>query len=305
MTQASLIAYIVIATKGRGEELKVLSHYLSHQTVAPERIIFVGTEESDFGGLKSTNNNSSMEYLLSPIAGSSRQRNIGLERVLEIHGNNDNFIILYFDDDFRPKPNWVERALECFSQQDIAGLTGQVLADGIHGLGVSEEDAKHYLSGAYEPNAHWTDKFHDRQVENAYGCNMAFSAEVCRDLRFDETLPAYGWLEDKDYSLRSKKYGLVICTTQCQGVHLGTKRGRVSETKFGYSQIANPIYLMRKGSLPPFDALELALGNFIANHVKAFFSESWIDRKGRVKGNWIAILDLFKRKLSPLRINDL
>ena len=33
-----------------------------------------------------------------------------------------------------------------------------------------------------------------------------------------------------------------------RGVHLGNKRGRVSGLRFGYSQIANPIYLLQKGT---------------------------------------------------------
>jgi hypothetical protein len=49
-------------------------------------------------------------------------------------------------------------------------------------------------------------------------------------------------------------------------------------------------------------ALQLMSRNFIANHAKAFFPEPWMDRVGRVKGNWVALWDLVTGKLDPERI---
>ncbi len=304
MTAAALKAYIVVATKGRPDDVAILHDCLLTQTVQPEHIIFVGTEQDDFGAAHPAHEGQITTFLICDRPGLTSQRNIGLDYILDKQGPENNFIIIYFDDDFRPHKDWVEKALICFTEHDIVGLTGEVLADGINSWGISEEHAQKYLKGELSPMSHWTARYHNKEPESAYGCNMAYSALVSRALRFDEMLPAYGWLEDKDYSLFSKRLGSLRCDTACKGVHLGTKRGRVSGVKFGYSQIANPLYLSKKGSLPFTDAISFVLTNMGANHVKSLFPESWVDRRGRVKGNWIAIFDLIKGCLSPLRIND-
>lgn len=302
----SLKPYVVVATKGRPNDVAVVHSALQGQTVSPERIIFVGTEPNDFGAANSENANANTEFLISERPGLTIQRNVGINRVLEIQKNCDNFVIVYFDDDFRPGKNWLKHAVKSFSDPDIAGITGSIIADGAIGSGISEDTAGKYLRDEMQPDKkHWIAKFHDLEIDSAYGCNMAFSAEVSRNVRFDETLPAYGWLEDRDYSVSARQYGSLQCLSLCRGVHLGTKSGRVPGKKFGYSQISNPLYLKRKGTMGWKDVLILMPRNMLINHLKILFPEPWVDRRGRALGNWIAIVDLLRRRLSPTRINEL
>jgi hypothetical protein len=86
-----------------------------------------------------------------------------------------------------------------------------------------------------------------------YGCNMAPRLVPLHrhSLRFDEDLPLYGWLDDVDLCRRLSAYGRIVKNWNMIGVHLGTKRGRTAGIRLGYSQIANPIYLRRKGTLRP------------------------------------------------------
>ncbi len=49
-----------------------------------------------------------------------------------------------------------------------------------------------------------------------------------------------------DFSRLVARYGQVVSAKQLEGVHLGTKVGRSPGVRLGYSQIANPVYLMRK-----------------------------------------------------------
>ena len=67
-------------------------------------------------------------------------------------------------------------------------------------------------------------------------------------LTFDEQLPLYGWLEDVDFSRRVAGYGRVVKVSAARGVHLGVKAARQRGVQLGYSQVANPVYLMRKGT---------------------------------------------------------
>jgi hypothetical protein len=86
------------------------------------------------------------------------------------------------------------------------------------------------------------------------------------------------------------------------GVHLGAKRGRTSGLRFGYSQIANPWYLARKRTLRIDRALIQAGRNVGANVLHLARPEPWIDRRGRLLGNGLAMLDLLRGRLRPDRI---
>src|SRR5690606_25023936 len=77
---------------------------------------------------------------------------------------------------------------------------------------------------------------------NGYGCNMAIRMAPVRehDIRFDENLPFYAWLEDVDFSRQLVPFGRIVRADQLRGVHLGTKKaGRSPGKRLGYSQVAN------------------------------------------------------------------
>jgi hypothetical protein len=42
--------------------------------------------------------------------------------------------------------------------------------------------------------------------------------------------------------------------------------------------------------------------NIVANHLRAPFAEPWIDRLGRLKGNWLALRDLMLSRIHPGRV---
>jgi hypothetical protein len=73
----------------------------------------------------------------------------------------------------------------------------------------------------------------------------------------------------------------------------------------GYSQIANPLYLVRKGTVPPRFAFNLALRNLVANAVKSPRPEPNVDRFGRLRGNLIALVDIARGRSHPRRALEL
>ena len=71
-------------------------------------------------------------------------------------------------------------------------------------------------------------------------------------LRFDEGLPLYGWQEDIDFAARVARQGGALARTDAfAGVHCGVKTARSRGLPIGYSQVANPLYLVRKGTMRP------------------------------------------------------
>ena len=142
-------------------------------------------------------------------------------------------------------------------------------------------------------------------VRYAYGCNMVFRASAISDVRFDENLPLYSWQEDVDFAARILPHGRMVKTSAFFGVHRGVAGSRTSGFQFGYSQIVNPIYLLRKGTMRPSHVARLVLKNLIANHLKAFRPEWHVDRIGRVRGNWRGILDSLQGRGDPRRVTEL
>jgi GT2 family glycosyltransferase len=124
-------------------------------------------------------------------------------------------------------------------------------------------------------------------------------------LRFDENLPLYGWAEDVDFCRQLAAHGSVVENARMAGVHLGVKGGRTSGVRFGYSQIANPYYLWRKGTTHPSGALRQVARNVLSNFMKSIRPEPWIDRRGRAFGNVLGFADLLRGRLHPRRILEL
>jgi GT2 family glycosyltransferase len=213
-------------------------------------------------------------------------------------------IVVFFDDDFFPDPAYLAQLDDIFlGNLDVVAATGFLLADGINGPGLSIHQAIDILNNASKAAVGRADLV---DVHGAYGCNMAFRMRTVRDhgVLFDENLPLYGWQEDTDFSRRLGRYGRIVKSQAIQGVHLGVKAGRISGIRIGYSQIANPIYLVQKGSMEWSYAINRMWRNLIANLVRSLFPEPWVDRKGRLKGNLMALADIVLGRISPRRITD-
>lgn len=236
--------------------------------------------------------------VITGFKGLTFQRN----RMIELLQPND--IMLFLDDDFLMSSDFLRQTLRLFAMHpDLSVLTGTVLADGIGGPGFSHEEGLHHLRTL--ETAPRQDTLDD--IYNGYGCNFAFRARLAltHDIRFDEALPLYSWLEDVDFSRCLARYGRVVKAGALTGVHLGTKTGRSRGVPLGYSQIANPVYLMRKGTMSLAFAARIILRNIAANTVKSFKPEPWVDRRGRLKGNGMAVWDILRGRMTPGRVLDL
>jgi len=287
---------VVVASLGRPKELGQLSQHLAKQSRQPDQVIFSVVSENDLPERHFLYPNS--EVIFSP-KGSCVQRNRAIDLSME------STLTIFMDDDYVPTSTMIEDVIEFFNiNKDCIGVTGHLIADGVNSPGISYEKAVE-LVDAFENNGaeiYTTTK----TLRGLYGCNMAFKTSAIKHVRFDENLPLYGWQEDIDFAANAMKGGgLLAKTNQFSGVHRGAKGGRTSGVRLGYSQVANPIYLSRKGTMRFGFAIKILLKNMVANHLKAVRPEPWVDRIGRIKGNWLAVCDLIKGKSSPSRILDL
>ncbi len=283
-----------IPTVGRAPVLRETLLALDHQTRQADKIIVCGTRPADVEGVADV---LPAAELLFCEPGLPRQRNA----ILAAAASAD--IVVFFDDDFLPDIHYlaeVERLMD--SEKDIALVTGRVLADGIGGPGLSADEGQAILERAD------TTAKSVRAVFSGYGCNMAVRTEPMRThkLRFDERLPLYGWQEDVDLSRRLAAFGRVVLAESACGVHLGVKLGRGSGVRLGYSQIANPLYLVGKRCGYPIGrALKHVLRNVAMNIMRLTWPEPYVDRRGRLRGNILAVRDLVTGRMIPERILDL
>ena len=257
---------VVIATYGRQALLDRTLRLLEGQRRLPNAVIVSAPDESHIGKRDGT---------AFPLAftfgarGSCAQRNKAIDAAL---GFSD--VITFFDDDFLPAADYLEvleAALEAHPHWAV--LRGEAIADGAMGAGFSFDEGlmllrKEELQRSLRP---LEERFADHV--GGYGCNMSVRAACVGQTRFDERLPLYGWQEDIDFTSRLGAKGRVMGMNTLYGVHLGTKSGRVSGVRFGYSQLINPIYLVRKGTMPASFALNLIWRNIAANTVKSFWPE--------------------------------
>ena len=86
---------------------------------------------------------------------------------------------------------------------------------------------------------------------------------------------------------------------------MGTKSGRSSGIPIGYSQIANPLFLMNKGTLSLSFTTMQVFRNVAANVRNWAFPEPWVDRRGRLRGNLLAFRDLLLGRMHPNNILNL
>lgn len=287
-----------LATSGRAPILKALIEELGRQSLKPSRIVVCYRKASDIDGVDASIVPGIDLVLLQGERGLPAQRNVILD-----HVDADADVVLFLDDDFFPHPDYIRNMLEVFqSDSTVAGITGKVLDDGAVGPGLTVHYALERIK-----REHPVSPGSVVDVFNTYGCNMAFRMDVVRHIgaRFDERLPLYAWYEDIDFSRRLLPYGRIVRADAAQGVHLGSKSGKTSGVRLGYSQIANPFYLAFKGSYQWKRAFKSAGRHTLINGAKSFRPEAWVDRKGRMKGNWIAWRDVLRGQLKPERILDL
>lgn len=285
---------VVVASRGRPQELGDLYGCLQAQTRPPAQLVLSVTDRSD---LPDDAERWEADLVFGP-AGSCKQRNRALDNI-----RPDIDVIAFFDDDYVPREDALELCIDLFrDHSEVVGANGHLVADGINGPGISFEEARRLLAESATAS---NGPAKLRSADGLYGCNMAFRATAVGGIRFDECLPLNGWQEDIDFSALVGRKGVLVQGGAFVGVHRGVKGARVSGRRFGYSQIVNPAYLARKGTMKPAYALKIGVKNVVANAIRSFAPEPWADRRGRLIGNVLGLSALIRGRGDPRLILDL
>jgi GT2 family glycosyltransferase len=232
--------------------------------------------------------------VVTGVRGLAAQRNAGLDAV------DGADVVAFFDDDAVPRADYLSQAVRfLLAHPQVLGLTGRVLLDGATTGEIDHARTATALarSTAEPPSGGWC------TTRELYGCNFVVRAAAATQLRFDERLPLYSWLEDHDFARRLMRLGPLAKVDDCVVVHRGASSGgRQAHERLGYSQVMNPYYLVRKGSFPVWLAAQQIFRPAAKNVVLSAAGPSAGWRRERLRGNGKALGDIVRGRVTPERI---
>jgi len=231
--------------------------------------------------------------VLDGVRGLTRQRNAALRLV-------DSKFVLFLDDDVELAPAYIGRMESLLDEHpEIVIASGHAVLDRFETRKpVTREMAQQALRDT-EPATGWEDS--PRWIR---GHNMFVRTDLAKLLGFDEQLPLYALYEDLDFVARCQNHGKAVRNLDARLAHLGTMSGRINEVRLGYSQFANSVYLVRKGIWEAGVVARVCAAQFARNLAGSVVvrNADLADRRSRLKGNLLALADLFRGRLDPQKI---
>ncbi len=280
---------ILIASCGRPAMLHETIASLKRQTVQADCIIVSVASEKDI--LPETYHEPNIKVILAGKPSLTAQRNVALDNT---PANTD--LVIFLDDDVEASADYVERAQKYIaSHPDVAGMCGETVGGTIQ----EREEARRFLAGVN------TATEAEAPSRGLYGCNMVVRYPVANQVRFDERLTYYAFMEDHDFGVRCTAFGRVTQYFGCKLVHFRTPSGRISPVRLGYVQMMNPYYLWSKGSIYFREFVARGPRYLLANLSGLVLGlGSRRDRWGALRGNLIAVKDILLHGAVPERVSQ-
>jgi GT2 family glycosyltransferase len=238
-----------------------------------------------------------VRFVLGPL-GLPAQRNAGLETI-----DTDSDLVAFFDDDIELCTSYLKNIAALFAENpDIRIASGKLLYDGGRSTVVTREQARMLCEEHERTETQPPAPVSYVPSNSAYGCNMIVRHAAINKLRFDEGLPLYAWLEDRDYSHRITKN--LHPPVECQdavAVHLGARSGRIGGVRMGFSEIINPVYLWTKNKTfsLPYIVVQYWMRCLLGNILGILTRDSDYDRVGLLKGNLLGLQHLLCGRCDP------
>lgn len=288
---------VIIASTGRASTLEATLLGLVTRPTRPHRVIVVGVSDADFPQNQLLAKK--CEFHKSPQKGLTSQRNFGLKQLSE-----STEYVVFLDDDMEVHNSFFDSVVSTFEHNpDVAAFSGNVIIN--HPM--DREQARTRLNSYVIPDGMPYFGELAKSWPGLYGCSMCVRRHVATKEPFDEGLPLYALGEDMEIGFRYRRHGLVGGSARCVVAHLPAASGRVSEFRVGYSQVANYVHFWSKRIGYSFGAMLLhitkaGLANTAYSIFPSFDTKANIDRRGRLRGNLRALIDLVTLRLSPRRI---
>jgi hypothetical protein len=291
---------VIIATTGRREVVTQTIDSILHRASLPACIVVVGAQKSDLPESDWSQSATRIILTLAPQKGSALQRNYGLALL-----PSTIEFVSFLDDDVELHDQYFYEVNNVFEQSPtLVAFSGMVLTNGnIETNKARKQLDEHNIPEGMPFFGHFPNKW-----PGLYGCSMNMRREIIELVKFDDNLPLYAIGEDTEVGFRLSQHGEVGGSARCPLVHLATRSGRIAEVGVGYAQIVNFIYFAHKEIGYPrffcyFERLiKVPLANLIFSVFPRLDTHTFVDRKGRLRGNLLAFRDLIQGKAHPSRL---
>ena len=289
---------IVIPTRNRPNEIVNTINFLKLNKNFFSKIIIVDSSDIE---LKEKIKKSLLNYnlnikLIDAQPSTCTQRNLGFSFI------KDEQFIMFLDDDnifyndaFFQINDFLKKNI------DFAGVAfNQILKEK---NSFSEKLKKNFITnklniypsqkGGFSRSG-WQSKFinfeKDTVVEWLPTRAVIYKTEFTKNIRFDENLGIYGYLEDLDFSLELKKRGKLFVCGNAKYTH--DKSIDRSDFNFGKKEVRNRYYLVKKHHLNKFLFFITLLAKIFSNLKEGLFLSN--NSLQRFYGNIVALLTLNK-----------
>ena len=284
---------LVIASHGRPVILQQVMTHLLLQRRVPDEIVISAVGHDDISAAIAT------DFRVRSVFGSvglTCQRNRGISCLIDTAD-----VIAFIDDDFLVGDDYFLNMERIFEQDDsIVGVNGEIIADGANSPGFTFEEGLR-LGQQYRLRKTMpvTRELSGRYAE---GCNGIIACRTANigSIRFDEPLPLYGWQEDLDFCGALRRSGRLVRTNLVWGIHLRTKRGKGSEVRTRvFTGCQSSLYCSGRATCHlPMHSNWLRRTSS-PTRIKSIRPESYVDRRGRLRGNFIGMFHLMTGRLTP------
>jgi glycosyltransferase involved in cell wall biosynthesis len=286
---------IIICTKDREQSLWNCLYSVFEQTRLPNEIILVddgNLDKSDFE-TKICEQAIKFKYIHKKIPGLTASRNLGIN-----HSSGD--IILFIDDDVILDPLYIESIMELYeddSQNKIGGITGAInfkykpgVLTFLRLFGMDGQKPGSLLPSGYGVLVRQGEIDKVINVDWLAGCNMSYRKQVFINDKFDESLGAYAWGEDRDFSHKISKKFHLIATPNALVTHLKEPEGRIHPERYGYMEVYY-LYRFFYQHMPHKKINWLALtwsfmGIFLKNTLRLVISKERLSVIKQLQGNY-------------------
>ena len=284
----------IICTLNRPAILHDTVLSIVRQSCVPVQIVIASPDPKHV--LPETMSLPGVEFVVAPL-GASKQRNAGLDRI-----DPETDLIAFLDDDIELSQSYFAEMARLFCEHpEVIIASGRMLHDGGRSTRIDRYEARTLcLEFDRAPAQDLPVSF--KPVDSGYGCNMVIRNREAGGYRFDEGLPLYSWLEDRDFSHRCTRGKCPpVELRNAAAVHLGWRSGRVSGVRLGFSTVVNPVYLKRKAGTFSFAHIVVHywMRCMVGNLLGIVTRDKDYDRWGLLKGNLLGYWHLLSGKCDP------
>lgn len=296
---------IIIPTKDRPNELKLLLESIAKQEVKPAQIIIVDGGSNDSKDiLNSSINLNNIDYIKKNPPSLTLQRNIGINMLKE-----EASLVAFFDDDIILKPGCLNNMMRFWERASSAvggagfNITGEIYKYKRPSLFakiflVDADNPSMILRSGFQSKVYFCDE--TKSAEWLVGCAMVWRKNIFKAFMFDEWFSGYARYEDVDFSYRvGKKYKMYIIADAHVQHFIKPERIEFSSA-LGKMEVVNRLYFVRKNQLSIPLCYWALSGLLLNNVVKAILGVD-IRYIYRVKGNLLGFIHIIL-EMMPNRI---